>query len=390
MSILAPEFSFAFLSRVFSCVQGATASIPPWMAATTMPADKGELSPAMIIGVAASVLVALLIAFATGVFRPSRVDGPLRMGIGRPAWPLAMVIGVAVAIWFGSSIFYFAVKQTIALQQARTVAGGSPASRPVATHANIVDFAILSTVPGVIVFAWLLYSDRQLTRVSQLQLGFTAGRSLDGVAKGLLASVMILPVMFVASAVLEALYIHYHYEHPNEHELLRLMNEAPSPLLRWWLIGGATITAPFFEEYLFRGFVQTFVRQTFIRWALNVRTVQPPLSAASGFPGGDPPSIPLPPAGKPAALIPDYGDPSVAPSSPTWGRHLWQTWAAILITSVLFASVHEAWTRPLIFMLAVFLGYAYERTGSLWTTITIHLVFNATNTVIFLMSAHGG
>jgi membrane protease YdiL (CAAX protease family) len=58
-------------------------------------------------------------------------------------------------------------------------------------------------------------------------------------------------------------------------------------------------------------------------------------------------------------------------------------WASIFLTSLIFASVHPAWTIPPIFFLSICLGYAYERTGNLWTSMTIHAVFNMTSTVLY-------
>jgi hypothetical protein len=59
-------------------------------------------------------------------------------------------------------------------------------------------------------------------------------------------------------------------------------------------------------------------------------------------------------------------------------------WIAVIITSVVFALVHPLWTAPLIFLLAVCLGYAYERTGSLWVPIVMHAMFNISSTFLFL------
>jgi membrane protease YdiL (CAAX protease family) len=39
---------------------------------------------------------------------------------------------------------------------------------------------------------------------------------------------------------------------------------------------------------------------------------------------------------------------------------------------------------PLIFVLSLCLGYAYERTGNLWVPITIHALFNTIETVYSL------
>jgi membrane protease YdiL (CAAX protease family) len=61
---------------------------------------------------------------------------------------------------------------------------------------------------------------------------------------------------------------------------------------------------------------------------------------------------------------------------PTWPR-----WTAILLTSILFALVHNAgasslWMLPPLFLLSVCIGYAYERTGTLWVPIFTHAAFN--------------
>jgi membrane protease YdiL (CAAX protease family) len=60
-------------------------------------------------------------------------------------------------------------------------------------------------------------------------------------------------------------------------------------------------------------------------------------------------------------------------------------WASIVLTSLIFSSVHPAWTIPPIFVLSLCLGYAYERTGNLWAVMTMHAMFNTTSTVIYLL-----
>jgi membrane protease YdiL (CAAX protease family) len=48
--------------------------------------------------------------------------------------------------------------------------------------------------------------------------------------------------------------------------------------------------------------------------------------------------------------------------------------------------MHEEMShRPALFVLGVCMGYAYERSGSLWRPIFIHAIFNATN-VLAIMS----
>ncbi len=50
-----------------------------------------------------------------------------------------------------------------------------------------------------------------------------------------------------------------------------------------------------------------------------------------------------------------------------------------------FSLVHPAWMFPVIFLLALCLGYAYERTQNLWVPIIIHAGFNAASTIAFLL-----
>lgn len=49
--------------------------------------------------------------------------------------------------------------------------------------------------------------------------------------------------------------------------------------------------------------------------------------------------------------------------------------------------LHDRWEAPVIFLLAICMGYAYERTGNLWVSITIHAAFNTVSTLIFLFSS---
>jgi hypothetical protein len=53
-------------------------------------------------------------------------------------------------------------------------------------------------------------------------------------------------------------------------------------------------------------------------------------------------------------------------------------WAGIIIASALFALAHGVfWMMPPLFLLAICLGYTYERTGNLWASIVMHASFNA-------------
>lgn len=59
---------------------------------------------------------------------------------------------------------------------------------------------------------------------------------------------------------------------------------------------------------------------------------------------------------------------------------------AIVVTSALFAMAHWPFanTIPSLFFLALALGYLYERSGRLWSSILLHAIFNAANMLVVL------
>ena len=64
-------------------------------------------------------------------------------------------------------------------------------------------------------------------------------------------------------------------------------------------------------------------------------------------------------------------------------------WAAIFITSVVFASAHgtvEAHALPVLFVLSLSFGWVYERTSRLAACITMHALFNAANLTLALLT----
>jgi len=104
-----------------------------------------------------------------------------------------------------------------------------------------------------------------------------------------------------------------------QHEALRVITQSNSASLQALMIVLAVAIAPVIEEVLFRGLFQTMIRS-----------------------------------------------------------YLGRPWLAIAITSVLFARIHanaEHW--PALFVLALGLGYSYEKSGSLFRPIFMHAMFNA-------------
>jgi membrane protease YdiL (CAAX protease family) len=115
---------------------------------------------------------------------------------------------------------------------------------------------------------------------------------------------------------------------PPEHGVFTMLESAQATrIMRFAAIASAAILAPLGEECLFRGIVQT-----------SIKKIVPP---------------------RPGSM--------------------YHRWLAIAATAGIFGLMHAGTPQfvPALVVLGVLLGYLYERTGSLWTPIAVHLLFNA-------------
>ena len=131
--------------------------------------------------------------------------------------------------------------------------------------------------------------------------------------------------MFVAELIWGADY------QMQQHQQLEMITEYTQLPLRIMIVFVAVVIAPLLEEMLFRGFIQTTIRSF-----SNIRN---------------------------------------------------SAWPAIAASSVFFAIMHaDPGHWPALFILGVCLGYSYEKSGSLFRPIFIHLFFNASSvaTALFI------
>ncbi len=135
-----------------------------------------------------------------------------------------------------------------------------------------------------------------------------------------------IPLTYLAATTTQLLWQRFDLSHESAHQMLQWMVAlSDRPVIRALAILSATVLAPLVEETFFRGHVQTGLRSL-----IQNKTV------------------------------------------------------AIVMTSILFAAMHEWWMRPPIFVLSLCLGWLYERTGNLWMPIGLHVAFNAISTAVFL------
>lgn len=136
-----------------------------------------------------------------------------------------------------------------------------------------------------------------------------------------------------------------------QHPQLKLITEYSQLPPRILIIVVAVVIAPLLEEMLFRGFFQTMIRSCLDAHRSSL-----------------------------VARVTGHGAPPQGV--------LWRTtncWLAIAISSVLFTTIHANTGHwPALFVLGVCLGYAYEKSGSLFRPIFIHSFFNAASIIATL------
>jgi membrane protease YdiL (CAAX protease family) len=305
-------------------VAAAAASAPAAPNAST------EMPIAVLLVILIWLIVALVLIQRLGVWRRSTVVGPERLGAEESAWlPLGILL-----FCFAATVFIAAFIDGLLHT--------SPRVKPLFLTAIIEGLGF----PLVVAVSMALRGD------ALGRLGLRGKQILSGVALGTMTLFILFPLVFTAEAATEGFIKWTSLPQPQPHPVLQDLTASHDPRLIALAIFVAVIVAPFFEELAFRGFLQTILARCFT-WLMEFRSnvnEAPQLTAK-----------PSPPAGPGAR------------------------WAAILLTAAAFAAVHgEPAFLPPLFVLAVGLGYAYERTGNLWITITTHALFNACQIVFYL------
>jgi membrane protease YdiL (CAAX protease family) len=143
-----------------------------------------------------------------------------------------------------------------------------------------------------------------------------------------LAAVWPLVMAMMSLTILVMKHFDQSFEVP-QHEALEVITESGSVALQALMVALAVVVAPLVEELMFRGLFQSMIRS-----------------------------------------------------------YLGRPWVAIAITSALFATIHtnrEHW--PALFILALGLGYSYEKSGSLLRPIFMHAMFNGVTIVAALVES---
>lgn len=184
-------------------------------------------------------------------------------------------------------------------------------------QARNASISALVAAPVIIVGGFYLV--RSLARAGLKDLGVGPRGILANFGRGLLLLACMMPLVAILIS-LNALFLHTIGADMSEQRVVEAIRSETSPLFSALMAAMVLLAAPMWEEFIFRGIFYNGLRRTF-------------------------------------------------------GRD-----EAILISAVVFGFIHGAVLAFLpIFLLAIFLAYAYERTGSLYTPIAMHFLFNAFN-----------
>jgi membrane protease YdiL (CAAX protease family) len=272
------------------------------------------------------IWLAGLILFAcwlldTSLGRKALADSRPRRNSMPPYLPL-----VPLLLWFG------AVSMTIVLVQKLTP--GLQGWQKIFRDNMVMSIGAIVTM-AVMMFLAHIHFARQLK-------GF--GLNIRTIVKDFFMAIVNLlatwPIMMAAITVtlfFAKLISGQEYE-MQQHQQLELITEYSQLPLRIMIVFVAVVIAPLLEEMLFRGFVQTAIRSILV-------------SRVSCFES----------------------------------RATRCVWLAIAASSMFFAIIHENPAHwPTLFVLGICLGYSYEKSGSLFRPIFIHLFFNASSIAIAL------
>lgn len=271
------------------------------------------------IATAIVAITAVAILAAAGVFGPRGLSqAPYR---GCPLAPVDLL--VALGIYLTGIIVFQGIALAVFGDAVRDSTLGS---RQIAWMSLLS--VMLSHLPVALWTVWRAGLNRRAQRTLGL---LPRAHPLAEIGLGALALLAVAPLVHLAMLVGQMIAIGLFDVHPDPlaHETLVQMRRTPDTVSIAIILLVVLLAAPVLEEIVFRGLMHNVLAQL-------------------------------------------LGE-----------RHRWMI---IVIASIIFTLVHAGIVGTYglggLFVLSITLGWLYERTGSLWPPIVLHLLFNAVNTLI--------
>ncbi|HTQ38288.1 MAG TPA: CPBP family intramembrane glutamic endopeptidase [Pirellulales bacterium] len=186
-------------------------------------------------------------------------------------------------------------------------------------------------------------------------LGFQPTKIVFDLTCGAIAFAAIAPVVYAVQIVSEAFITQYH------HPLIKAVQQHPDPVTWIMVTLSAVIVAPVTEEFFFRGLLQGWLEKIELDYCRRLGRVAA-TSAAEDYPAD---------AAHEAHTQPQFLQHGLL--------NLPLGTVPILLSSTLFALTHlgQGAAHIPLFVLALVLGFLYQRTHRLLPSVVVHFLLNA-------------
>ena len=279
---------------------------------------------------------------------------------------------------------------------------GGPAAKgqgmqPPRMHLSAIADSAWKLVVMTLATVYLIFK----ARITWRDFGLSAGIFGRHLVIGIVTFVMIAPPVYAIQAAI-VWFGKWKYEHP----LIEMLQKSPDIGLFLVLAFSACVMAPLSEEWLFRGLLQGWLERAFgwLGSLLFPASVLRSLPPAASTDEGDAVAAGLAEAPLPALataygpvnpyltppLIAELAETHSAADGPEaleqpFPRSMLFHWPPMMFSAVLFGLAH--WGHgpapiPLT-VLALALGYVYQRTHSIVPVIVVHALFNSLSMLLF-------
>lgn len=295
--------------------------------------NEGNIVDAMLLPLISLILgpVVLVVLIVRGCLRP----GALSAGPSRRVGLMPMDLLIAFALMVIGPLVLLMLMPELKSQGVEGQAVGAVDSLAYAKR------ALLSQASGQLTPVLYLLWRSSFVKDGPRKIGLLPRKPLRDVRWGLLGWLAAVP-MVLATIQVTSIIGELCGAHTPElaHDTLKVLVHSKSTVGTVLIVVSAVLVAPVLEEGLFRGVVQS-------------------------------------------VMVESLGE----------GRR----WSVVLIVSLMFAMMHADFQTmanwqalPGLFVLGMTLGWLYERSGSLWPGIVVHMGFNALNVAMALVMTKGG
>ncbi len=269
------------------------------------------------------------------------------------------------------------------------------------TSRQFIEFSLVNSSTSLALVGFMGFFLMRMGGATLADLGLPATRErfVKDLGLGFLAALAALPVVYMAHTLLALL-----LNQPSEHPTLMQVLGDPNPLVLLAAALSAAVAAPVFEEFVFRLLFQGWLERVEdealgvagrLRIEEQQERVEPEVPAGSmaaeeALPDPDDPLASARSAPQLWKLRTRQGAPPLPPEITALG--LPHGWGPILISSLVFAVIHlsQGPAAPIpLFILALMLGYLYQRTHRLTPSIAAHATFNLISLVMAWLAARG-